>query len=99
MTLINDELSDGEVRRTLARIEESIAEVRQENRDGRHKLANDMNAMITPLSSLGIRMNIAETNIEKITRNVDNLRLQSGFISGAIAAGGALLNWLMGKHS
>lgn len=53
---------------------------------------------IAPLAALGVRMNVAERNIEDLDSKMESVQSKSAWISGAISGVGAVLTFLFGKH-
>jgi hypothetical protein len=85
---------DGEVGRALIRIEASVESLRVEMRESRHRLANDISVLVAPVAALGIRMNVAEKNIEDVSKKVDAVTLKAAWISGAIGSAISILQFI-----
>lgn len=74
----------GEVGRMVEDLKRDVAEQRVEARESRHRLANEINLLVAPVSALGVRMNVAERTLDDVTRKVDAVTLKAAAISGAI---------------
>lgn len=74
----------GEIGRAVDRIEAQVGELRAEVRDRHHKMANDVNEVAVRASTLNIRMENAETNLERIDGEVKAVSTQAARISGAV---------------
>lgn len=101
MTPDNDKTL-GEISRSVDRIETAVSELRADVRDRTHKLANDMHAMVAPLSALGIRMDVAERNIGELHTKVEGIEVKSAAIAGGIGVIAYILqfvpSWIKGGH-
>lgn len=97
---MSDEFSRGEIQRSLARLEQSMSELRAEVRDRHHKLSGEVASVIGPMSTLKVQMSNAEINLVRLDDEVRDVTKQASRISGigavlAIFAGIAPWPW---KH-
>lgn len=102
-----NDLSPGEIARTLERIEAAVvnlaqssevalATLGQELRDGHRLLVNRVNESVGPVAELKVRMDRAETDLMAIAADVKAVTARSAFISGGIAMIGfvaSLFKW------
>lgn len=75
-----------EVYRLQKTLQKSVDDLASEVRDRHHRLANDVNKIAAPMSALGVRMNVAETQIEHLGTRMGTVETRSATIAGAIGA-------------
>lgn len=105
---LGSDLTPGEVRRSLARIEGAVGELRQEVRDRHHKLSSDLQNGLGPVAVAISRLDRAEHDIQglgdqlrlqigELERQVQLVAVKAAWIAGVISGGGFVLTLILRK--
>ena len=65
------EITPGEIQRSLARLEVGVAELRAEVRERHHTLANEMTKAIGPISVHSVQIENQQRNLERHEHEID----------------------------
>lgn len=91
-----DDLSLGEIGRSVTRIEAALVELRAEVRQRHHTLANSLTVAVAPISVHTIQIESQQKNLERLDEEVKDVTKQANIISGAgavLAVIAGLIPW------
>lgn len=86
-----EELTTGEIKRSLKRIEDALGILQTEVRSRHHELANQMNVALAPIAELKVRMERCEADInglgkkfDELDTKIDSVQSRADRMSGAV---------------
>lgn len=93
IAMADDAVTLGEVYRMIERVSVDLNALREDVKQRSHALNNSLQTMVAPMSALGVRMNNAEENIDKLDKKVDGVLQKSAMLSGGIGVVAFLSQW------
>lgn len=90
--MTENEVTLGEIYRSLQRLEAAFVAHQQDSRTKNHELVAKIQSLVAPMGAFDVRLTTVETRVEKMEPRVDGVVVNAAFIAGGIATLGFLIS-------